>query len=34
MHVLHEMWIPGAYEQAQLGLREAREGNTIPLDDL
>ena len=26
--------IPGAYEQAQLGLRQAREGRTIPLDKL
>jgi hypothetical protein len=26
--------IPGAYEQAQLGLRQAREGRTLPLDEL
>jgi hypothetical protein len=26
--------IPGAYEQAQLGLRQAGEGRTIPLDEL
>ena len=26
--------IPGAYEQAQLGLKQAREGQTIPLDEL
>jgi hypothetical protein len=26
--------IPGAYEQAQLGLKQAREGRTIPLEDL
>jgi hypothetical protein len=26
--------IPGAYEQAQLGVRQAREGRTIPLDEL
>jgi hypothetical protein len=26
--------IPGAYEQAQLGLSQAKEGRTIPLDEL
>lgn len=26
--------IPGALEHAQLGLRQAREGKTIPLDEL
>ena len=26
--------IPGAYERAQLGLAQARAGDTIPLDDL
>lgn len=26
--------IPGAYEDAQLGLEQAREGRTIPLDEL
>jgi enoyl reductase-like protein len=26
--------IPGAYEQAQLGLQQAREGKTISLDEL
>jgi hypothetical protein len=26
--------IPGAYERAQLGLRQAREGRTLPLDEL
>jgi hypothetical protein len=26
--------IPGAYEQAQLGLKQAKEGRTIPLDEL
>ncbi len=26
--------VPGAYERAQLGLRQAAEGDTIPLDDL
>ena len=26
--------IPGAYEQAQLGLKQAREGRTIPLAEL
>jgi hypothetical protein len=26
--------IPGAYEQAQLGLKQAREGRTIPVDEL
>jgi hypothetical protein len=26
--------IPGAYEQAQLGLRQAREGRTVPLAEL
>ncbi len=26
--------IPGAYESAQLGLEQARRGETIPLEDL
>jgi hypothetical protein len=26
--------IPGAYEEAQLGLQEALAGNVVPLDDL
>jgi hypothetical protein len=26
--------IPGAYEAAQQGLKQAREGKTIPLDEL
>jgi hypothetical protein len=26
--------IPGAYEQAQLGLDQAKEGNTVALDEL
>ena len=26
--------IPGAFERAQLGLAQARSGQTIPLDDL
>jgi hypothetical protein len=26
--------IPGAFERAQLGLERARDGETIPLDDL
>lgn len=26
--------IPGAYESAQRGLQEAREGRTVPLDEL
>jgi hypothetical protein len=26
--------IPGAYEEAQLGLRQGREGKTVPLDEL
>ncbi len=26
--------IPGAYEQAQLGLKQAGEGQTIPLEEL
>lgn len=26
--------IPGAYEAAQLGLKQAREGKTISLDEL
>jgi hypothetical protein len=26
--------IPGAYEDARLGLEQAREGKTIPLDEL
>jgi hypothetical protein len=26
--------IPDAYEQAQLGLRQAKKGDTIPLDEL
>jgi predicted transcriptional regulator len=26
--------IPGALEEARLGLRQAREGKTIPLDEL
>jgi hypothetical protein len=26
--------IPGAYESAQRGLREAEEGKALPLDDL
>jgi hypothetical protein len=26
--------IPGAYEDAQLGLRQAKEGKTVPLDEL
>jgi hypothetical protein len=26
--------IPGAYEHAQLGLSQAREGRTVPLDEL
>ena len=26
--------IPGAYERAQLGLRQAQEGRTVPLDEL
>jgi len=26
--------IPGAYERAQLGLRQAKEGKAIPLDEL
>jgi hypothetical protein len=26
--------IPGAFERAQLGLDQARSGNTIPLDEL
>jgi hypothetical protein len=26
--------IPGAYEQAQLGLKQAKEGRTIPLDEI
>ena len=26
--------IPGAYERAQLGLRQARAGETVSLDDL
>ena len=26
--------IPGAYERAQVGLRQAQTGNTIPLDEL
>jgi len=26
--------IPGAWERAQLGLRQAAEGKTIPLDEL
>jgi hypothetical protein len=26
--------IPGAYERAQLGLEQARTGNTVPLDEL
>lgn len=26
--------IPGAYEDAMLGLEQAREGKTIPLDEL
>jgi hypothetical protein len=26
--------IPGAYERAQLGLRQAKAGQTVPLDEL
>jgi hypothetical protein len=26
--------IPGAFEEAQLGLRQAGEGKTVPLDEL
>lgn len=26
--------IPGAYERAELGKRQAAEGNTVPLEDL
>jgi hypothetical protein len=26
--------LPGAYERAQLGLGQARAGETVPLDDL
>jgi hypothetical protein len=26
--------IPGAFEEAQLGLQQGREGKTIPLDEL
>ena len=26
--------IPGAYERAQLGLRQAKTGQTVPLDEL
>jgi hypothetical protein len=26
--------IPGAFEEAQLGLRQGREGKTVPLDEL
>jgi hypothetical protein len=26
--------IPGAYERAQVGLRQGKEGKTVPLDDL
>jgi predicted transcriptional regulator len=26
--------IPGAYERAQLGLRQAKAGRTVPLDEL
>ena len=26
--------IPGAYERAQLGLRQGEEGKTVPLDEL
>jgi hypothetical protein len=26
--------IPGAYERAQLGLEQARSGQTVPLDEL
>ena len=26
--------IPGAYEQAELGLQQARSGRTVPLDEL
>jgi predicted transcriptional regulator len=26
--------IPGAYERVQLGLRQAKEGKTVPLDEL
>ncbi|MGH2944997.1 MAG: hypothetical protein ACRDPC_01790 [Solirubrobacteraceae bacterium] len=26
--------IPGAYERAQLGLRQAQAGQTVPLDEL
>jgi hypothetical protein len=26
--------IPGAYESAQLGLRQGKEGKTVPLDEL
>ncbi len=26
--------IPGAFERAQLGLRQAKAGRTVPLDDL
>ena len=26
--------LPGAFERAQLGLRQAKRGETVPLDDL
>jgi hypothetical protein len=26
--------IPGAFEEAQVGLRQGREGKTVPLDEL
>jgi hypothetical protein len=26
--------IPGAFEEAQLGLKQGREGKTVPLDEL
>jgi len=26
--------IPGAYDRAQLGLQQARTGETVPLDEL
>ncbi len=26
--------IPGAFEEAQLGLRQGREGKTVPLDEV
>jgi hypothetical protein len=26
--------IPGAFEEAQLGLRQGKEGKTVPLDEL